>query len=102
MLNDGVIVLKPPSDEDIEAVYEACQDSEVSRWTNVPAPYSRQDAVDYVRRRDPSRRPFVGYVDGRFAGSFSVMELDIGNRYGEIGYWVAAPLRRKGVATRAV
>ena len=30
------------------------------------------------------------------------MELDKGPGYGEIGYWVAARARRKGVASRAV
>ena len=39
--------------------------------------------------------------DGRLAGSFSVMEIDWERGYGEIGYWVAAEARGRGVATRA-
>ncbi len=30
------------------------------------------------------------------------MELDLPGRYGEIGYWVAAPARGRGLATRAL
>jgi RimJ/RimL family protein N-acetyltransferase len=40
--------------------------------------------------------------DGRLAGSFSLLELDLGRGYGEIGYWVAPGARGRGVATRAV
>jgi RimJ/RimL family protein N-acetyltransferase len=44
----------------------------------------------------------VAADDGRLLGSFSIMELDREPGYGEIGYWVAAAARGRGIATRAV
>ena len=41
-------------------------------------------------------------LDGRLAGSFSLMELTRRPAYGEIGYWVALEARGRGVARRAV
>ena len=45
---------------------------------------------------------FLGFDGDELVGSFSVMEIDQERHYGEIGYWVAAGARGRGVATRAV
>lgn len=104
VLTDGVITLRPPSHDDIDAIYEACQDPEIQTWTNVPSPYAREHAVDYVERvsKLPGTEAFLGFEDDRLVGSFSVMEIDRERAYAEIGYWVAAPARGRGLATRAV
>jgi RimJ/RimL family protein N-acetyltransferase len=107
MLSDGVITLRPATMDDVEAIYEGCQDPEVPKWTGVPSPYTREHAIEYIERtveeRDAGRsRAFLAFLDGEFAASCSLMELDKEPGYGEIGYWVAAGARRRGVATRAV
>jgi RimJ/RimL family protein N-acetyltransferase len=104
ILTDGVVTLRTPVREDAEAIYEACQDPEIPRWTNVPSPYGREDAYSYVEAvaTQPGVRAFLAFTDGVLVGSFSVMELDLEARYGEIGYWVAAPARGRGLATRAL
>jgi len=96
--------MRPPRDEDAEPVYQACQDPEIPRWTNVPSPYLREHADAWLESAatDESARPFVAHCDDELVGVFSVMELDLGRHYGEIGYWVAAPARGRGLATRAL
>ncbi len=87
--------LRPPGEEDIDALHRECQDPEIQRWTGVPSPYHREHAVAYLERmaeeEDAGRTvPFLAVDGDEVLGSFSVMELDRAPRYGEIGYWVAA------------
>jgi RimJ/RimL family protein N-acetyltransferase len=107
-LRDGDLTLRPPRPEDVDAVTAACQDPAIQRWTLVPSPYRREHAVEWLAGAPGSAR--AGEVvtllaedgDGRLAGSFSLMEIDHEAGRAEIGYWVAAGARRRGVATRAV
>jgi RimJ/RimL family protein N-acetyltransferase len=106
-LTDGVITLRPPLEQDIDALYRECQDPEIQRWTGVPSPYLREHAVEYLERvkREESEGKVVAFLavdQDAVLGSFSVMELDKAPRYGEIGYWVSASARGRGVASRAV
>jgi RimJ/RimL family protein N-acetyltransferase len=107
MLTDGVITLRHPTFDDVEAVYVGCQDPDVPKWTNVPSPYVRAHAEQWIERTVAERaagrtQAFLAFYDDQFAASCSLMELDRRPGYGEIGYWVAKPARRRGVATRAV
>jgi RimJ/RimL family protein N-acetyltransferase len=108
VLTDGVIMLRPPEPGDLDAIYEACQDPEIQRWTGVPSPYLREHATGYLERTAAERESgkslaFLAVdVQGSLLGNFSVMELDQAPGYGEIGYWVAKEARGKGVASRAV
>jgi RimJ/RimL family protein N-acetyltransferase len=102
-LTDGVVTLRPKRPTDVEAITAACQDPEISRWTQVPRPYTREHAVEWLNQDDPHSASLLAVdADGVLLGSFSVMEIDRGRGYGEIGYWVAAAARGRGVATRAV
>jgi RimJ/RimL family protein N-acetyltransferase len=108
VLTDGVIILRPPEPGDADAIYEACQDPEIQRWTGVPSPYTREHSTSWLERSAAEREAgkalaFLAVDDqGRLLGNFSVMELDQRPGYGEIGYWVAREARGKGVATRGV
>src|SRR3954471_21747880 len=104
ILTDGVVTLRPPSEADLDAVYEACQDPEIGRWTNGPSPYRREHADTYLElaRSTATTRAFLAFAGDELVGAFSVMELDLEAHYGEIGYWVAAPARGRGLATRAL
>jgi RimJ/RimL family protein N-acetyltransferase len=99
------VTLRGWREEDIPAVTAICQDPEIPRWTNVPSPYTEDDA-----------RAFIGDV---LAGRFHELALAVvdapsdellgavGLRLpqavvGEVGYWVGAHARGRGVATRAV
>jgi RimJ/RimL family protein N-acetyltransferase len=108
-LRDGDLVLRPKTPDDADALTAACQDPEIPRWTAVPSPYTRADAERFIVASEVEAAAgkaanllAVDARDGSLLGSFSVLELDRAPGYGEIGYWVAAEARGRGVATRAV
>jgi RimJ/RimL family protein N-acetyltransferase len=108
-LRDGDLVLRPKLPGDADALTAACQDPEIPRWTLVPSPYTRADADHFIAISEQDAEAgtaahliAVDAEDGRLLGSFSIMELDREPGYGEIGYWVAAGARGRGIATRAV
>jgi RimJ/RimL family protein N-acetyltransferase len=107
-LTDGVVTLRPKAERDVDAITAACQDPEIPRWTFVPSPYTRAHAQAHVA--DTAAAAAAGralnllIVDAgdRLLGSAALLELDRAPGYAEIGYWVAAPARGRGVASRAV
>jgi RimJ/RimL family protein N-acetyltransferase len=107
-LRDGELVLRAKRREDLDAITAACQDPEIPRWTLVPSPYTRAHAEEFFARsiaeaEEGSAVSLLAVDDeGRVLGSFSVMELDRARGYGELGYWVAAEARGRGIGTRAV
>jgi RimJ/RimL family protein N-acetyltransferase len=108
-LRDDDLVLRPKVPDDVDALVEACQDPEIPRWTMVPSPYGRADAKAFIASSANEAAAgtavnllAVDAADGRLLGSFSVMEMGREPGYGEIGYWVTAEARGRGVATRAV
>ena len=107
-MRDGDLVLRPPAAGDAEAVTAACQDPAIQRWTFVPSPYRREHAETWIAAVPQGARDGVAVTllafedEDRLAGSFSLLELDLGGGYGEIGYWVAPWARGRRVATRSV
>jgi RimJ/RimL family protein N-acetyltransferase len=109
-LTDGAVLLRPWTDDDVPAVAEACRDPEIARWIDdIPAPYTRADARAYIaacRRgwKDGSLWAFavVDAASGDVVGSCGVGWQDHPHGVAEIGYWVCAGERGRGVATRAV
>lgn len=75
----------------------------------MPSPYSEGDAVAFVTEIAPTEwaadtgAPFAisGAATGRLLGSIGVHRVDRRHGSAEVGYWVAAPARARGVATEA-
>jgi RimJ/RimL family protein N-acetyltransferase len=108
-LGDDAVVLRPPTEDDVDAITTACQDPDISRFTRVPSPYSRADAEGFVASVragwDDETAPSLAIFDAddaRLVGMIGVMRLDTVRTVAEIGYWVARPDRGRGVATRAL
>jgi RimJ/RimL family protein N-acetyltransferase len=105
-LSDGVVRLRPVRETDAGAVIAALQDPEIPRWTRVPAPYTRAEFDDWLTAQAAARETGEGVhllvtaPDGRLLGAVGVQGLD--GEAGDIGYWVAAGARGRGVATHAV
>ena len=111
-LNHGLITLRPVRQSDIDEIYRACQDPLIPRFTTVPSPYTMAHATFFVEEQEPARFAaksellFVvaqGYgEDEKFCGLISFHSVSLGNHVAEIGYWMAAHARGKGIATTAV
>lgn len=107
-LRDDRLLLRPWRAEDAAAVYAACQDPELQRWTTVPSPYLEQDARFFVGQLSAQAwasgtDAYFGVFDraGGLVGASGLHHLtDVGSRWGgraELGYWTAAPARRQGL-----
>jgi RimJ/RimL family protein N-acetyltransferase len=80
----------------------------------VPTPYTKDDAFAWVALADSMGRNGTAYhlliaaaTDGARLGSVGLEVRETpglygGKAHGEVGYWVAAGARGRGVATRAV
>lgn len=110
-LRHGLITLRAVRNSDIDAIYEACQDPLIPRFTTVPSPYTLTHAQFFVQEQEPARFAsksellFViteGYeTEERFCGLISFHSVSLGNHAAEIGYWIAASARGKGIGTTA-
>jgi len=103
--------LRPIGPDDVEAVYVACQDSTIPRWTTVPSPYLREHAeqfvCDYAPKAWAAGDVATFGVTERGTGELLAavsLHFDRGRDDGiaEIGYWTAAPARGRGITTEAV
>jgi RimJ/RimL family protein N-acetyltransferase len=108
-LADGELRLRPPERGDVDAVTVACQDPEIARFTRVPSPYERAHAEGWIAHAADAWRAgteavfvVVDTQGGELLGSVGLMRLDDDRAVAEIGYWVAAGARQRGVATRSV
>ena len=107
-LDDGEVGLRPWRQDDLEAIVEACQDPDIPRWTAVPSPYGEHDAREYLARAEIDRRSgrelglaVVSSAGEELLGSCGLARFDWHDRKVEVGYWVAASARRRGVGARA-
>ena len=109
-LHYGLVTLRPSGEEDIDAIFNACQDPLIPAFTTVPANYTLDHAIDFVRS-DPfsfaERREFrfvIAHGNGdevKFAGVISLHTINIKNHTAEIGYWLEKSMRGKGIGTIA-
>jgi RimJ/RimL family protein N-acetyltransferase len=99
------VTLRQWREDDAPAVADICQDPEIPRWTNVPSPYTEADAREFIREtlaceRAEMARAIVDAHDDTLLGAIGLRLPAPG--VGEVGYWLAAPARGRGAATRAV
>ncbi|CAN5732638.1 GNAT family N-acetyltransferase [soil metagenome] len=108
-LATDALLLRPLVAADIEAVFEACQDRQVVRWTTIPQPYLREHAIGFVADTidawELGRDPTFAIVDrhsGRMVGCVGLRGESHGGHAMEIGYWMAPAGRGRGLMTEAV
>lgn len=109
-LQYGLVTLRPSAEKDIDSIFNACQDPLIPAFTTVPANYTLDHAIDFVRT-DPfsfSERRELRFVidygngdDAQFAGVISLHTINIKNHTAEIGYWMEKSMRGKGIGTIA-
>ena len=116
----GHFTLRPLCEEDIDAVYQSCQDPLIPQFTTVPSPYTLELAETFVRTRTPQlfeERKAIHWVltiseqvnsealkvNGEtFIGPFSIHAIEETNHIGEVGYWINKSIRGNGYAAVGV
>ncbi len=102
-LRDGDLVLRPWTEDDVDAMVAGCNDPEVAYWIpTIPHPYTEEDARAFIRGEiGPRHDARAIELDGRVVGGIGLGLNAYGYR-GSIGYWVARPARKQGICTRAL
>lgn len=105
----GPVTLRPWEPADVSFVYDACQDLEIQRWTNLPSPFRASDAVALLQFSTTLRErgtaalfAVVSTDQGELLGAVSLRDIERDEGRASIGYWVAVDARGRGVAMNAV
>lgn len=100
------LVLDAIGEDDVDALTAACRDPEATRFLNIPFPYERSDAEEFVRVLAPT-----GWATGT-ARTYAIRERADGPILGtialrgappagDLGINLAPAARGRGLATRA-
>lgn len=98
------LVLSIPTIDDVDAIYAACQDPDIQRYTTVPSPYERKHAEGFVPHVVTSWESGTELTwairEGQtLAGLIGLYRVSNGG--GEIGYWMSPGSRGRGLLTEA-
>ncbi|MFI0983477.1 GNAT family N-acetyltransferase [Streptomyces sp. NPDC021093] len=108
VLTTGRLELRPFADADTDEVLRTVQDPDILRWTTIPSPYERKDAVFFVEQiSGEGLRTGTGFHfavrprgGGPLLGAVGV-GLHLLPGTWELGYWTAKPHRGRGYVTEA-
>lgn len=94
--------LRPLQSSDAEWIYQACQDTEVQRWTQIPRPYTRDHAKSFVvdQNGELLANAIIDSRTGEPAGVAGIHHIK--NGVATVGYWIAPQARRAGAASTAL
>jgi RimJ/RimL family protein N-acetyltransferase len=107
-LADDAIRLEPLTQAHAPQLLALTEDPDVVRFTRVPVGADETFTRAWIRRYedgwgDGSRAGFaIRALDGAFLGFAAVVDLNLDQREGEIGYMVAPAARGRGIALRAL
>jgi RimJ/RimL family protein N-acetyltransferase len=99
--------LRPFTETDASSL--ALHANDVTVWRNLrdlfPHPYTLEHAVGFIQhtQRQPSGCHLAIVVEGQAAGSIGLkLGTDVERVSAELGYWLGAPFRGRGVMTEAI
>lgn len=103
------IVLRSIDGADASAIARYAADVEISRWTEIPHPYTMAHAREFIdfsvqeNRNGKSAHFGIEWIgSGEIIGMCSLTNIDRDARSGEIGYWLAKDYWGKGIASDSV
>ena len=103
-LRTARLLLRPFHLDDAGDVFAFASDPEWGRYLEVPHPYERRDAEEFVAKAAGSRTDdkvrWAIVHDGRASGFLNLAVLDRGSA--EVAYGIARPLWGQGLVTEAV
>ncbi|MFG6502851.1 GNAT family N-acetyltransferase [Microbacterium sp. P05] len=99
------LTLSVPTIADVDAIHAACQDAEIQKYTTVPTPYLREDAVMFIGQvvGDWARGSALIWairLEGRLIGMLDLHAVAGGNA--TVGYWLEAGERGRGYLREAM
>jgi RimJ/RimL family protein N-acetyltransferase len=109
ILTGGSLRLRAWDPKDADAVFAACQDPGIQRWTRVPAPYEPQHAAGFVGELAASQwaagtgapLAVATAADDEIVGACGLVAVNAQDLVAEVGYWVVPWARGQRVAQRA-
>ncbi|HSK46469.1 MAG TPA: GNAT family N-acetyltransferase [Coriobacteriia bacterium] len=108
-LSDGVVTLRPWRSEDAQDVHRMVQDPEIPRFMSIPSNHTLEGVKRWLSGRDEGWQAgddlafaIESADDGILLGSAGLEVSSDDPAIGEVGYWVAAESRGRGIAQRAV
>ena len=105
VLTDGVVTLRVPTTPDAARITVLCQDPQIQEWTTVPSPYRLEHAEGFLDTvvagwASGETRTWAVTVDGEIHGMIGLHRVRGGSC--EVGYWLGAEARGRGVLSRAL
>jgi RimJ/RimL family protein N-acetyltransferase len=89
--------------DDVEWIFDACQDEVIQRWTLVPRPYSFEDAAWFIENQPEYVTMVIEETESSMPlGLVSIHAIDEITREAPIGYWIAPWGRGMKAASAAV
>ncbi|MEO0083917.1 MAG: GNAT family protein [candidate division WOR-3 bacterium] len=104
------IELRPLKISDAATIAKYLNDRSVTKWTiNIPYPYRRQDAINFIKKSLTLRKNKLQYdfaiIDkqtNQLIGGIGLANVDLKHKHCNLGYWLAKPYWQKGIMTTAV
>ena len=92
--------IREPLLADAEWITQACQDSEIQRWTLVPRPYRLEHAIGFINNtiNEVQRWVIEDQATNEPVGVISIHAIDLDTGDADTGYWIAPWGRRRGAA----
>ncbi len=87
--------LRPLAPSDADWIFEACQDQEILKWTQIPRPYTHHHALEFATTMSGDVEVWVVESD-RPVAVIGVHSINPATRIADIGYWCAPWGRRQG------
>ena len=109
-IRSGDLVLRPWSEDDLDAIVSRINDPDIGAFLDfVPQPYTEADARAWFEMSAAGWRNGTAATFGIHVADFDGAVGGVGVRFlegldeggAEIGYWVGAEVRSRGVATAA-
>ena len=104
-LGAGEVWLRPYRSDDLDDLVRELADPAIPRWTNVPPDYGRREGRSFLGQTEAQRlagRALTLAIGDPLEGAVGLTDVDWRERRAEVGYWVAASRRGRGMASLAV
>lgn len=103
------LVLRPLDEDDVPALAEMMNDEQVGAWTDVPQPYSEDQARTWITERAPTEREsgrgldlaVTEFLTQRLVGVVQLAKTNWHVRSAELSYVIAPWARGEGYASEA-